>query len=181
MVIVYTDRRLAGERDLAALAVSVVAGGASRVVLREKDLDTAEREALADRLRAEIGDLLLVSDVDGAHRDAAGAVVGRAAHSPAELAAAADAEYATLSPVYATASKPGYGPALGPDTLRRWCADAPVPVYALGGIDTAARAAECVRAGAAGVAVMGVAMRAADPSTVVSALKEAVCNSRSSR
>jgi thiamine-phosphate pyrophosphorylase len=181
VVIVYTDRRLVGDRDLAGVAVSVVAGGASRVVLREKDLGEAQREALADRLRAEIGDLLLVSDVDGAHRDAAGNVVGRAAHSPAQLAAARDAAYATLSPVWPTASKPGYGPALGLDTLREWCAASPVPVYALGGIDSPARAADCVRAGAAGVAVLGIAMRAADPSTVVSALKEAVWNSRSSR
>jgi thiamine-phosphate pyrophosphorylase len=48
-------------------------------------------------------------------------------------------------------------------------------VLALGGIDTPVRASACVRAGAAGVAVMGVVMTAADPASVVREMVEAVC------
>ena len=52
----------------------------------------------------------------------------------------------------------GYGPALGLETLRRVAAAVPIPTIALGGISPA-NAAECLEAGAAGVALMGGAMR----------------------
>jgi thiamine-phosphate pyrophosphorylase len=51
---------------------------------------------------------------------------------------------------------------------------APVPWLALGGIDSPDRAAECVAAGAAGVAVMGAVMRAGDPERVTRELVRAV-------
>lgn len=175
MVIVYTDRALAGERLLATVAAAAVAGGAARVVLREKDLSADARSALARDVRDRIGDRLLVSDVDGAHRDGSGRVVGRACHSAAEITSVAGLEYVTVSPVYPSASKPGYGPPLGLSTLRDWCLAAAVPVLALGGVDSPERAAACARAGAAGVAVMGAVMTAADPAAVVRELVEAVC------
>jgi thiamine-phosphate pyrophosphorylase len=175
MVIVYTDRARCGRRSLATVAAEAVAGGAARVVFREKDLPADARGALAARVRDRIGDRLLVSDVDGAHRDGAGRVVGQACHSAAEVVAVSRLEYVTVSPVYPSASKPGYGPPLGLTTLRNWCAACAVPVLALGGVDTPARAGACVRAGAAGVAVMGTVMTAADPAAVVQAMVEAIC------
>jgi thiamine-phosphate pyrophosphorylase len=89
---------------------------------------------------------------------------GRSCHDAAELAdaAARGAAYATLSPIFESPSKPGYGPALGPDALR----DAPLPVLALGGVDPT-NAAACLAAGAAGVAVMGGVMGADDPEAAV--------------
>ena len=98
---------------------------------------------------------------DARRRLGGNALIGQSAHNAAEIeqAAAMGADYVTLSPIFATISKPGYGPALGYAMLRRtW----PVPVLALGGID-ASNAAQCLAAGAAGVAVMGGAMRAPDP------------------
>jgi len=73
----------------------------------------------------------------------------------------AGADYVTVSPVFLTVSKPGYGPALGTDGLARIVARVAGPVIALGGV-TAANAASCRAAGAQGVAVMGEVMRAAD-------------------
>jgi thiamine-phosphate pyrophosphorylase len=175
MVIVYTDRALAGNRPLASVAAEAVAGGAARVVLREKDLSSDARDALASSLRKSIGDALLVSDVDGAHRDGSGRVVGRACHSAVEVSSASGLEYVTVSPVYPSSSKPGYGPPLGLAMLRDWCSASAVPVLALGGVDSPGRAAECVRAGASGVAVMGAVMAAADPAATVRGLVEAVC------
>jgi thiamine-phosphate diphosphorylase len=101
----------------------------------------------------------------------AGPVVGRSCHSPAEVARAAaeGCAYATLSPVYLTASKPGYGPALGVDAL----AELGLPTWALGGVG-ATNARACVEAGASGVAVMGKIMRAADPAAAVAAVLEAL-------
>jgi thiamine-phosphate pyrophosphorylase len=89
-------------------------------------------------------------------------------------AAAEGVDYVTVSPVYPTPSKPGYGPALGKHTLSDLTAIAGAPpVYALGGVDTA-RAPECLAAGAAGVAVMGAVMAAEDPAAVVAALLAAL-------
>jgi thiamine-phosphate pyrophosphorylase len=59
-----------------------------------------------------------------------------------------------VSPIYPTASKPGYGPALGPDVFTRYAALAPdLPLYALGGM-TPARAEACIARGAHGAAAM---------------------------
>src|SRR5690606_1681015 len=62
-------------------------------------------------------------------------------------------DYVFVSPVYETPSKPGYGPPLGPVGLAALCPPG-LPVYALGGV-LPDRVAECRRAGAFGVAVMG--------------------------
>jgi thiamine-phosphate pyrophosphorylase len=111
---------------------------------------------------------------DGVHLSALATVpaprppmVGRSCHSAADLAAAAweGCDYATISPIFLTASKPGYGPALGVDALR----DPPLPVYALGGIGPA-QVQACRDAGATGVAVMGHVMRADDPAVAVKEL-----------
>jgi thiamine-phosphate pyrophosphorylase len=80
-------------------------------------------------------------------------------------AASAGADYVTLSPIFLTASKPGYGPALGVAAIGR-AADLGIPVIALGGV-TADRLRPCIDAGAAGVAVMGEIMRSDEPGRIV--------------
>lgn len=177
-LLLLTDRKLAGPRPLADVVRAAVDGGVETVVLREKDLPRDQRADLARQLREFVPTLLVASDPtidsDGVHLAGAdepwnhGAarcvVVGRSCHSRAELAAAAEegCDYATLSPIFASTSKPGYGPALGVGVLR----DAPLPVYALGGVRPA-NARACLDSGAIGVAVMGYVMRAADPAAAV--------------
>ncbi len=176
-VVVLTDRRLA-RCPLVDVVAAAVAGGAAWVVLRERDLPRAERQALADRLRAVVGDGLIVAGTDPLGGDAVhlpaaappvtARLVGRSCHDAAEVAALDGEHYVFLSPVYPTATKPGYGPALmpaGAAALRP-----PVPWLGLGGIDSPQRAAECAAAGAAGVAVLGAVMRADDPGAVVRGL-----------
>lgn len=187
---VWTDRR-AHARPLVDTVRAAVEGGARLVVLRERDLPREERAALADELRsvlAPAGGMLVVSGPDplggdAVHLTAAGpyppprlalGLVGRSCHDEAELARLSTEDYVTLSPVYVTASKPGYGPPLTPAGLERLAAGSPVPVVALGGITTAEQVAACVRAGAAGVAVMGAVMRADDPAKAVAALLAAL-------
>lgn len=191
-LILLTDR-LQAIRPLPDVVAAATAGGLRVVVVREKDLPLAERMRLADDLRDLLaplgGRVLLAGPVpgpDGCHLAAADpwpdrrrGWLGRSCHRRAELAMAADAgaDYAFLSPIFGTDSKPGYGPALGPQALA---GAAPLPVYALGGITTPARARDCARAGAAGVAVMGALMRAADPAAVTAGLVAAVTDTTSS-
>ena len=95
-------------------------------------------------------------------------LIGASAHSLAEAqgAIAEGANYVTMSPIFPTDSKPGYGPALGLEGLAAMTQAVSAPVLALGGVSPA-NAADCVRAGAAGVAVMGSVMRSPTPGAVI--------------
>lgn len=189
-LLVLTDRQqsAAAGRDLVDTVAAAVAAGAPAVLYREKDLPAPERRALGERVAAACGPASLLVASDPALAQALGAVaihlsaadpwpedrsltVGRSCHSAAELAEAErqGAAYATVSPVFVTASKPGYGPALGLDGLAEMTARSALPVVALGGID-ADNGSPCLAAGAAGIAVMGGVMGAADPGAVVRSL-----------
>ena len=190
-LLIITDRRQA-RLGLLEVAEAAFRGGARWLSLREKDLDpVAQRGLLSDlaALGSSFGatvtlhgavETALAAGVGGLHLPAGGqadaarrrlgprALVGVSAHDEFELAAAAagGADYVTLSPVFASASKPGYGPALGLEGLRGLLRAADCPVLALGGI-TQQTLRGCIAAGAAGVAVMGPVMRASDPEALV--------------
>ena len=85
--------------------------------------------------------------------------VGCSVHSldAAQKREAEGADFVTYSPIYPTASKPGYGPAVGVKSLIEVTEVVKIPVYALGGI-TPDRVDECLAAGAFGVAVMSGVM-----------------------
>ena len=91
----------------------------------------------------------------------AGAVqlVGASAHFAAEIAEAValGADYATLSPIFATACKPGAVP-LGTAALAAACKESTIPIFALGGIGMDKLDA-CIEAGAAGCCMMSELMR----------------------
>jgi thiamine-phosphate diphosphorylase len=180
-IVVVTDRRQA-RIPLPELVAAAVQGGARWVLLREKDLPHNERLALALDLRAVLapaGGRLIVAGPDPLGGDAvhlsatdrlvSAGLVGRSCHSAAELTRLTTEDYVTLSPVFASRSKPGYRP-LGLSRFRGLSRRSGRPVLALGGIETPARAAACVDAGAAGVAVMGAVMRATDVRAVVVAM-----------
>ena len=82
-------------------------------------------------------------------------LITAAAHSPAALrsAASAGADAALLSPVFATASHPDVR-ALGPRRFAALAHASPLPVYALGGIDST-RARLLQGSGAVGIAGIG--------------------------
>lgn len=190
-LLVITDRRQAF-RPLEEVAEACFTGGCRWLSLREKDLAPADRSELLRRLIS-LGDkshatVMIHDDLDVAERvGAAGihlpaasspalarrrlgpaALIGVSAHGAEDIvrAAAEGADYVTLSPIFLSASKPGYGPALGLEALRR---AAPLPVLALGGVNET-NAARCVAAGAAGIAVMGSVMTARDPASIMAAL-----------
>ncbi|WP_229073936.1 thiamine phosphate synthase [Actinoplanes sp. DH11] len=178
-LVVLTDRRSAA-RPLTEVVAAAIRGGAAWVILREKDLPYGERAALAAELRSLLPPgRLIVAGPDplggtAVHLAAADPVpsgvplVGRSWHGHEELSGV---DYVTVSPVFPTASKPGYGPPLS--AAGAAALGAPVPWLALGGVDSAVRARDCGRAGANGIAVMGAVMRAADPEAVTRELAEA--------
>ena len=84
------------------------------------------------------------------------AVIGVSTHSlpEARAAKAMGADFAVFGPVFETPAKTQYGPPLGVERLKEVCSDLkPFPVIAIGGIDEQ-NFAECLRAGAAGVAAI---------------------------
>jgi thiamine-phosphate pyrophosphorylase len=96
-------------------------------------------------------------DEGGERAIAAGLAVGVSAASKEEARAAAQlpAAYVGAGPVWATPSKEDAVPPIGLEGLKAM-RGLPVPVIAIGGIDVT-NAADCIRAGADGVAVIRAA------------------------
>jgi thiamine-phosphate pyrophosphorylase len=200
-VCVITDRRLSGGRPHREIAREALSGGANFIQFRDKDMTSRElyETALALReLTVERGALFLVNDradiaaavgADGVHlglgdlpvpeaRKLLGprAVIGASAREPSHARRAwrEGADYLGVGPVYeARSSKPD---APGPRdvalirTIRESC---DLPVLAIGGID-AGNAAEPLRAGASGVAVISAVVAAPDIAGATAALLAAV-------
>jgi thiamine-phosphate pyrophosphorylase len=191
-LLIITDRHQARHPiETIAEAVGRACGG--WLLLRDNDLYRSERRDLAARLleiaRRHRMHLSISRDVDlaaecgasvhlqstatvGAARRRLGphALIGVSAHGLDDVAAAAaeGADYVTLSPIFLTRSKPGYGPALGTTAIIR-AAELGIPVVALGGV-TPDVIYSCLKASARGVAVMGEIMRADDPGDVIGRL-----------
>jgi thiamine-phosphate pyrophosphorylase len=179
-------RLSAGADDIDGLVDLVAAGvraGIDLIQVRERDLDTRALVALVRRCVAAAegsGTKILVNDradvafAAGAHgvhlrgdsiavtaaqslvRE--GAIIGRSVHSADEARAISrgGVAYLIFGTLYQSASKDAGHPVATLDELRTACRDAyGVPVLAIGGI-TVERAAGVARAGAAGIAGIGL-------------------------
>jgi thiamine-phosphate pyrophosphorylase len=167
------------------------------VQLRDKRLSDAQLTSAVGDVRTlceQLGLLLIVNDrpgvavatgADGVHvgqddEDVARArelvgpelLIGLSTHTAAQVDAAGGADYIGVGPVHATPTKPGR-PAVGLELVRHAAAYAPVPFFAIGGID-GANVTEVVRAGAHRVAVMRAIVDAADPQRAARTLRGAV-------
>jgi thiamine-phosphate pyrophosphorylase len=161
------------------------AGGATVVQLRLKGAPTAEVVALGLALGDLDLELVVNDDIEaalelgcGVHLGQGDAGIERAHESgimlgvsatkrrEAAVAEFAGATYIGAGPIWETPSKPDAGVPIGLDGLRDICLSVSIPVVAIGGID-ASNAAECIRAGAAGVAVIRAVSE-------IEALREAV-------
>jgi thiamine-phosphate pyrophosphorylase len=172
--------------DDLATAEAAVAAGATVVQLRLKDASTDEVVRRGRGFRALAVTFVVNDDVEaaidlgadgvhlgqgdegGEHARAAGLLLGRSA-ATLEQVLAADGDYLGVGPVWATPSKLDADPAIGVEGLAVICSAVTVPVVAIGGVD-AANAADCIRAGAAGVAVI----RAATDPALRAAVDEAL-------
>jgi thiamine-phosphate pyrophosphorylase len=184
-----TDRRLSRGRTTLEIVQAAVRGGVTCVQLREKNCSTREfvREALAvrDFLKAS-GVPLIINDrldvamavgADGVHLgqtdmplEMARAIVGDGmcigiSAESLENALAAErggADYIGVSPIYDTPTKTDTAPPLGLEGLRDIRAAVGIPLVAIGGLKRD-NAAEVVRNGADGIAVVSAIVAAEDP------------------
>jgi thiamine-phosphate pyrophosphorylase len=192
-----TDRhQVPAGRTLVETVEAALRGGVRAVQLREKDLGAAELLPLAGELRDltrryharllinDRIDVALAVDADGVHlgghslpvtaaRRLLGAdrLIGVSTHHIDEITAAADAgaDFVTFGPVFATPSKAGFGPPPGLDALRAACTAAPIPVFALGGINADRRPLLQAR-GAEHLAVISAIIAAPCPEAAARAL-----------
>jgi thiamine-phosphate pyrophosphorylase len=201
-LLLVTDRKQS-RAPLARVVDEALAAGCRWLSLRERDVSANEQLALARCLRSIArhrgarvtvhGDAAIAKEagLDGAHLRAGAdiatarallggeALIGVSVHSviEAERLDPGMLDYAIVGPVYETASKPGYGPALGPAGLAAFVRATPVPIIAIGGIEPRT-VADVMASGAAGVAVMGPVMRADAPARVIGQLLAALAASR---
>ena len=185
-------------RPLAEVIRKAVRGGVGLVVLRELDLPDVELGALLEQIlplqasgvrlcQSRRLDVARAYGLDGVHlaadavavEEARGwlgpeAIIGYSAHSAreAQKAAAAGASYVTLSPVFATLSKPGVEPR-GTPWLSEATRSLPIPVLALGGV-TCDRVPQVLRAGAWGVACVAAIGGAPDVEEAARRMADAI-------
>ncbi len=187
-----TDDRIASREGFVDAAARVASSGALALHLRGPSLGGRRLFDLARRMRLALEDtssLLFINDrVDlalavkahGVHLPEQGipleaarslvrgpTFVGRSVHSAedARLALARGADYVFLGPIFGTASHPDRSP-LGLEAIEQ---SLPGRVIAIGGI-TPERVADCIGAGAYGVAVIRAVWDSSDPAAAVEAI-----------
>jgi len=187
-------------RPLLDVIEALARGGVELVVLRQRDWSGAEWSEASRRLAplrarglrvvaSRRLDVARACGFDGVHlgreaiplREARAflgreALIGYSAHDgdEARRAAADGASYVTLSPIFATESKPGAA-GRGCDWLSASVANLPVPALALGGL-CAGRVAEVRAAGAYGVAAVGALGAARDPEVAAREFRRALAD-----
>src|SRR5262245_8404269 len=180
-----------------------VEAGIELIQLREGDLPARDLLGLAERVAArarQTGTRVLVNDradvaltipdaglhlkSDGpavaAVRVLAGScrLIGRSVHDPVDLELSAGADFLIFGTVFTSVSKPAGSVPAGVDALRRACASTTMPVLAIGGV-APDRVGACRRAGASGVAAIGIflppgrAPGALGPRAAAAALRDA--------
>jgi thiamine-phosphate pyrophosphorylase len=156
------------EKDLPSRDMLALAKAAVGVSQEFATGSAAARVLINDRL-----DVALASGASGVHLGSASIpveevvrwcragntqpafLIGVSCHSVEEArrAEAAGANYVFFGPIFETPSKKAFGPPQGTTRLREVCASVGIAVIAIGGVDVE-NAAECLRAGAAGVAAI---------------------------
>ena len=183
--------------DLKGFFDSILGAGVDVVQLREKDAEAGDllRWGATFRDAAERhGALFIVNDrpdvafalgADGVHlgqgdlppsvaREILGddVIIGRSTHSPAQWdAAAPEADYLCIGPVWETPTKPGR-PAAGLDAVRHAAGSGETrPWFAIGGISEE-NLSDVVEAGATRVVVVRAVTESHDPAGAVRSLLE---------
>jgi thiamine-phosphate pyrophosphorylase len=175
---------------LPALAATAARAGVDVVQVRERGLEDRALLAIAKAVRLAIAgtharlvineriDVALAAGADGVHLPgssvtcgqartivADGFLVGRSVHSVADAIAAEGAggcDYLVFGTVFESESKPAGHRVAGLGALAEVCAAVRLPVLAIGGI-TPARVPDVVKAGASGIAAIGLFAAGGEP------------------
>lgn len=185
---VITDQDLALGLAHSEIARRAVLGGADVIQFRDKTLPSREMVWAGREIREitwKAGALFIVNDrldialacgADGVHLgqddlscetarqlSPPGFVIGVSVGSADEAVSAErqGADYVAVSPVFPTGSKADAGPGYGLAIVREIRAAVSIPVIAIGGIGTA-NAADVIRAGADGIAVISAVVSQPD-------------------
>jgi thiamine-phosphate pyrophosphorylase len=199
-----TDRGLARGRSALEIVTAAVRGGASVVQLREKGCSTREfiEQGLAiKKFLKDHGVPLIINDrvdvaqavkADGVHLGqndmplglakkilGESMIIGISAESVKNAIEAekGGADYLGVSPIYTTPTKTDTAPALGLTGLKEIREAVRLPLVGIGGLNTE-NAAEVIRNGADGVAVVSAIVAADDPETAAGDLKKIITEAR---
>jgi len=199
-LIAITDDLRDGRDGLVGRASAAARGGATMIQLRLKDADPRTLADVARALLAALpagvplvindrADVALACGAAGVHVGAddlpvaalrqtvpPGFLVGASVGSDAEVANAADADYAGIGPLYATTTKRDAGTAIGVAEFARLAARVRCPAVAIGGL-TADTAPAAIAAGAAGVAAIAAIFGAVDPARAARAFRTRIDSS----
>jgi thiamine-phosphate pyrophosphorylase len=197
---VLTDREWSRGRDTITVAAAALDGGATVIQLRDKTASTRVliEEGLAlRRLTRERGALFIVNDridvalaveADGAHvgQDDMPVALARRFLGPerilgvsaatmeeAEEAVRDGADYLGVGPIFPSLGKPDAGPATGTQFITELASNFTIPIVAIGGI-ISQNAAEVIRAGAVGIAVITAVVSADDIADAARTLRSIV-------
>jgi thiamine-phosphate pyrophosphorylase len=199
-----TDRGLARSRSTLEIVSAAVLGGTSVVQLREKDCatrDFIEQALTIKEFLKDHGVPLIINDrvdvaqavkADGVHLGQTdmplgvakkilgdSMIIGISAESlqDAIVAEKGGADYLGVSPIYATPTKTDTAPPLGLEGLREIRKVVRLPLVGIGGLNRD-NAAEVIRNGADGVAVVSAIVAAKDPQAAADALKQTIIEAR---
>lgn len=197
---VITDHRTARGRDQVDLIAQAIAGGATTVQLRDKELPARDQLALGKRLRDltratkttlivnDRVDLALAIDADGVHlgqddlpptvaRSLLGQdrLIGVSVGDPGqyELVRREGADYVGTGPLALTGTKGDAGAAIGTAGIRAVREITNLPMVAIGGVSSS-NAAAAIAAGADGLAVISAILGADNPEQIARELRQIV-------
>jgi len=195
-----TDRGLAKGRSTLDIVRAAVSGGVTCVQLREKDCSTREfiEQAIAikDFLKErrvpliinDRVDVALAVGADGVHLGQTdmplktaqkilgdSMIIGISAESLEDAVEAekGGADYLGVSPIYATPTKTDTAPPLGLEGLRSIRQAVNLPLVGIGGLNRD-NAADVIRSGGDGVAVVSAIVSAGDPAGAARNLKQVI-------
>lgn len=194
-LVAITDDAEDQRSTLVEQVVAAVRGGATSVQVRLKRATPREVVEIARAIVSKVSvpvivndraDIALAAGAAGVHVGEADLpvsairrfappnfLIGASLGGDAELANAREADYVGIGPLFTTDSKDDAGKAIGIDGFRKLAELSGRPAVAVGGL-TAARAAQLMAAGAAGVAVVNAIFKADDPESAARSIAAAI-------
>lgn len=194
-LVAITDDAEDQRSTLVDQVVAAVRGGATSVQVRLKRATPREVVQIARAIVSKVpvpvivndrADIALAAGAAGVHVGEADLpvsairrfapanfIIGASLGGDAELANAKEADYVGIGPLFTTGSKDDAGKAIGIDGFRKLAELSGRPAVAVGGL-SAARAAEVMAAGAAGIAVVNAIFKADDPESAARSIATAI-------